>query len=157
MIENSWQMFKKETKPRHPRAKALSHQELALGSPVDMKTCRLLWNLLGQRSVYMGKFRQWRELEGGKRNVLSASRDNLEGWKQSFPTFKFVTAARWCQFQAIFFVFSRNLSPQWWDICALHPFLWFCHLSYIPFLKLQISSFFLLWAAFLLWWTRNLR
>lgn len=59
-------MFKKETKPWHPRAKAFSHQELGLGSPVGMETCRASLSsplsprekLLGQRLLDMGKFSQ---------------------------------------------------------------------------------------------------
>lgn len=56
----------RKTKPWHPRAKALSCQELGLGSPMSMKTCRVSLSssfsprekLSGQRSVHMGKFSQ---------------------------------------------------------------------------------------------------
>lgn len=142
VTENSQQMFKKETKPWHPMAKALSHQELGLGSPWAWKPPGLLWALpfhlgkaLGTEVCAYGEIQSMKTAGGEKRNVLSASRDDLEGWKQSLLTFKYVPASQCCHFWAIFFAFTRNLPPQWWDICALHPFLWFCHLSCIPFLK----------------------
>lgn len=142
VTENSQQMFKKETKPWHPMAKALSHQELGLGSPWAWKPPGLLWALpfhlgkaLGTEVCAYGEIQSMKTAGGEKRNVLSASRDDLEGWKQSLLTFKYVPGSQCCHFWAIFFAFTRNLPPQWWDICALHPFLWFCHLSCIPFLK----------------------